>query len=151
MLYSFAPETFSHKSLQCAKKNIMHVLKDSWSFHPYNHHFHKKFWQQLCTLHGLDNRSEGVWIVSRGTPARGCLSANSPGTVWSVVWPVDDPVQRTELLPALLGKRVMVPMEVLSVFKHVCTSFFAHWSDLCENFRIQTCAKQKMSRFLHMF
>ena len=82
-------------------------------------HFRKKFWQQLGLLQ-LDHRSDSVGNVGREKTPGWSRSANTRDTLRLVV----ESVQLDELLPELLEKMVMVPMEVLSVLEHVCSIFF---------------------------
>ena len=51
-------------------------------------------------------------------------------------------------VPDLLVKMVMVPMEALSMLKHVHLIFLAHGSDSERTFQMQGCMASEMNRFL---
>ena len=85
----------------------------------------------LASVPSVARTRHPVPSVGRATPGRCCRSANSPGNIWLAV----ESVQRTELLPQLLVKVVMVTTNTkLRASFSTCTWFFAHWSNLWENF-----------------
>ena len=68
----------------------------------------------------------------------------------STVWPFMEPAKRTEQLPKLLVKMVMMTTESLNVLKHMHL-IFLHTEVTCvKTFQMQSCVTAKMSRFLHI-
>ena len=90
ILYGSASEKFSHKPLLCAKEIQEHTVEDAFGFHRRHHHSHKKFWQQLSPLHGIDNRSDGARGVGKATPAMCWSSVVRPHPVGMTVSPYWD-------------------------------------------------------------
>ena len=66
-LWKVLAQVTSEFSMQ-KKNQCMCMRKDAYRFHGHEHHFHKKFWQLLGQLHGLDNQSDGARSVGRTTP-----------------------------------------------------------------------------------